>query len=272
MPEPSPLPNPIAIVGLGLIGGSIAIDLRAQDHDLLLLDRDPAVRVAAAGLGRAVTSTAELRSASLVVVAVPPMAVSEVLNELAEVLDPSAVVTDVTSVKGSVVEAGRVLGGRFVPGHPMAGKAEGGFAAAEAGTFRGAPWILTPTAETSTEAISVVELLVTALEAVPRRLDADAHDRLVAVVSHLPHAVATQFVIQATELDTSLGAGSWRDLTRVGGAHPGLWREILLANRAAVVDSLATMERGLSELRRALEEEDGDAVEAFFRRAQEARP
>ena len=254
------LPGPVAIIGTGLMGGSVGLALRRADADLEVrgFDSDPAAGGSALARG-AIThlsrSAAEATAgARVVALGVPVDQAPDVLDALRGVVDPRAVVTDLGSAKGAVVEHGtRLFGDRFVGGHPMAGSERDGIEAADPALFDGAWWILTPTAATSPAAYRTVTDLVTATGARPVALDPDTHDALVARVSHLPQLVASALVdvaASAGERDALLGlaAGGFRDVTRIAASNPELWVAIIRANKDAVLEAIGTLRARLATL------------------------
>ena len=265
----------VGIVGLGLIGGSIGLALR--DPGRRILGFDPSTEACRLAESRfCVDATAPLEDVAqsdLVFVAAPPLAVVPVLEEVFAFKRPETIVTDCTSVKGDIVawaEARKAT--EFVPGHPMAGHEKTSAAYASSWMFRNARWILTPTDKTRKSAVREVEKLIKAMGATPVRVDPIQHDRHVAILSHLPHALAAVLVSLGDELEhTDVGAGSWKDLTRVGGVDPELWSQILLGNRREVSRVLADAEAQLAELRSAIEANDPAAVRAYLERAKIAK-
>lgn len=245
----------VAVVGLGLIGGSLACDLTRAGYRVIGIDR-PSIRRRARARGYVATTraslTAALRTADLVVLAVPPRASLELLREAARASRasgrPGLVITDVVSVKQPIVRLAERLGLRgFVGGHPMAGRERGGLAAARAGLFQGRAWALTPTTRTRRRALRAVRALVRAVGARPVTLDAAAHDRSVAVLSHLPQLVAWALAAaaRARGVDARLAGPAWREMTRLARSPRALWREILAANAREVRRARNVFERSL---------------------------
>ncbi|HEX8731278.1 MAG TPA: prephenate dehydrogenase/arogenate dehydrogenase family protein [Ktedonobacterales bacterium] len=280
----------VAIIGLGLMGGSLGLALRAAAGGERLAasvtgyDRAPEVAeraVARGALDRACESLAEAaRDADLLVIATPTLAAEDALRALAGYLKPGAVVTDLCSVKGRLVALAASLGPdlarRYVGGHPMAGSERAGIEAATADLYRGARWALTPTTATDPAALARVRALVAALGAEVIALDAEAHDSAVAGISHLPLALAvalTRALAEDADWPTlaALAAGGYRDATRVAAGDPLMGRDMLLANRAALLVRLDAFSAALAELREALERGDAAAVEAALRTAQRER-
>ena len=275
----------LVLVGAGLIGGSFSLALR----------RAGAVgRVV--GVGRTAASMAEAKrlgivdevandfacaaDASLVMLAMPVGQTRPVLRALAPQLGPATVVTDAGSTKSDVVEAARAeLGAalpRFVPGHPVAGTEHSGPMAAFAELYRGRKVVLTPIEQTDAVAIALVREAWLACGAQVYALAPEVHDQVLASVSHLPHLLAFALVDQiASEAHAaqlfSYAAGGFRDFTRIASSHPEMWRDICLANRAALLGELSKFDGHLAAMRKALEAADGAALESMFSRARAAR-
>jgi prephenate dehydrogenase len=265
----------VAIVGVGLMGGSLGLALRAGGlaKRVIGIDREREVLRAAQERGAIDVGTTELgaglREADCVALAAPIGAIPSLLEALAPLVSREALITDLGSVKARIVEAGtRWFGPRFVGGHPMAGSERSGIGAARPDLFTGAAWgLVRPAPFSLAEDAPVSRLadLVTALGARPIPLDAALHDRLVALVSHLPHALSFAFAhtIAASESPLQardLAGGSFRDLIRVSESDPSLWCDILLDNRAALLEALAAYETRLQILKQALETADPSAL------------
>jgi len=250
----------LAIVGTGLIGASVGLAARAAGvEDVRGWDLDPEALAVAAERGAvdAADSLAEaVGGAQLAVVAAP---VASLPAQVAAVLDASGdetTVSDVGSTKGPVTQA--VSHGRFIGGHPVCGSEAHGPAHANGELFRGATWFLTPDATTDPERYRALHGFVASLGAVPVAVDPQAHDRLVALTSHLPHALANVLLNQAgaSRIDghepLAAAGGSLRDITRVAGANPRIWVDIFLDNAEAVAAALAEHRRRVEEVERAL--------------------
>jgi prephenate dehydrogenase len=280
----------VALIGVGLIGGSAALAWKrsGQVDAVIGFDLDAAACAAAQERGaidRIVSSVADaVREAELVLLAVPVGAMAAVLAEVAAAVPAHAIVTDVGSTKRSVIEAARTALGahssfsfrRFVPGHPIAGGEKPGVANADAALFRGKLFVSTPVAETHPEALAQVEALWRGIGATVQRMAADEHDRVFAAISHLPHLLAFALVAQiAAEPDGArklgfAGAG-FRDFTRIAASSPALWRDIAIANRDALAIELRGHRTLLDRLQAALEAGDAVTLEAVFTQAAEAR-
>ena len=253
----------LAIVGVGLIGGSVALAAR-RAGGWRVVGYDPTGEGAWAVDETAADAAAAVAGADLVVLAVPVGRAGAVLAAVAGRCRAGAVVTDVGSTKRSVVEAARGLGVRFVGSHPMAGGERGGVSHARADLLDGALCLLTPTADTDTDAGATVEAFWRSLGMRTLRLPPDEHDRLMADVSHVPHAAAAAVARQADPAAVPLAAGGWRDTTRVAGGNPDLWRDILLDNRDHVTAGLRRMRDDVDRLIALLDAGDEQAVRAWL--------
>jgi prephenate dehydrogenase len=255
----------LAIVGTGLIGASVGLAARAAGvREVRGWDVDPDALAVAAERGAvdaADSLAAAVTGANLAVVAAPVAALPTQVAAVLDVSDNGTTVTDVGSTKGAVT--GTVVDGRFIGGHPVCGSEAHGPAHANGELFRGATWFLTPVAATDPERYRTLHGFVVALGAVPVAVDPGAHDRLVALTSHLPHALANVLLNQAgaSRIDgheaLAAAGGSLRDMTRVAGANPRIWVDIFLDNADALVAALAEHRRRIEQVERALA--DGDA-------------
>lgn len=275
----------VAILGLGLIGGSLGLAIRAARLARVVAGYDAAPGVAERARERGAVDLAcatladAVAQADMVVIATPTRAAEETLRSVASHLAPFAVVTDVCSVKTPLVRlAPNALrqSERFVGGHPMAGSERAGIEAASADLFRGARWVLTPTAQTAPDALSRVRSLVHALGAAPLEMDAEAHDWAVAGISHLPLTVAvalTRTLAHGPDwpVAAALAAGGYRDTTRVAAGDPVMGRDILLANREALLARLDAFSATLATLRDTIARGDTAEIEAILCEAQAAR-
>ncbi len=263
----------IAVVGLGSIGGSIALGARARGFDPDTAVRDRARR---RGLDVADRLTGALEDAELVVLAAPTAAIPALLAEAAA-LAPHAVLTDAASLKRPVAEAADRLppAVRCVGGHPMAGGRAPGIDGADPGIFRGRPWAIVPTARSDEEALGLVERLALSLGARPLRLDADRHDRAMTWVSHLPLAASVALVLAAahgagTDLPALAGPGI-RDATRLASTPEALARELALADPEALAAAADAVVRELRGVADALRRGDAAALDEFLRAGRDAR-
>jgi prephenate dehydrogenase len=252
----------LAIVGTGLIGASVGLAAKQAGVELVLgFDPDTdAIDVARekGAIDRGSSSLAEaLSDAELAVVAAPVTQLARQVEEALDVSPDSCTVTDVGSTKAAACAAA-AGSSRFVGGHPVCGSEARGPENASAELFQGATWFLTPLAGTDAERYRLVHGFVTDLGATPVAIDPETHDRLVALTSHLPHALANVLVNQAGSTrierhDPLLAAGgSLRDMTRVAGANPRIWVDIFLENAEAIAETLGEHRRRLEQLESAL--------------------
>ncbi|MDP6047216.1 MAG: prephenate dehydrogenase/arogenate dehydrogenase family protein [Phycisphaerae bacterium] len=270
----------VTIVGVGLLGGSAALAMKAHD---------PSVRVA--GVGRRQVSldaalevgaidTAHFDPAEcvgqsdLVILATPVGAFEMHLKKAAPALDPNTLVTDVGSTKARVERiARRILGpgGPFVGSHPMAGSEQKGVRFSRADLFVGASCIVTPTADTPSDAIDAIEAFWKTLGMRVVRRSPAAHDKAVARISHLPHVLAGLMMLLPGNNDLDVSASGFRDVTRLASGDPEMWRDILLTNRAAVLSALDKFSSDTAKLRDLIDQGDGAAIEKFLARAKKRR-
>lgn len=226
----------IAVVGTGLIGASIGLAARERlGATIAGVDPDPEPARAAGAVDEACSLEDALDGAEAAFVAVPVPALTETVAAVLAAAPPACVVTDVGSVKSDLVAA--TGDERFVGGHPLAGAEQGGAAAARADMFEGATWFLTPTQATSGIQLEKLHHLLAGLGARPAVIEAAAHDRAMATVSHLPHVLANVLVGLAADGVPAMGP-SFRDATRVAGANPALWAGIYASNAEALGDAI----------------------------------
>jgi prephenate dehydrogenase len=276
----------LAVIGCGLLGGSLAAAWRAHAgiEQVCGFDADGSRAAEAVRRGfadRAAASLAEaLRGADVVALAVPVGALERLFGEIAALLPPGAILTDVGSTKAGIVAAARAAMGtraaRFVPAHPIAGGALPGVEHASAGLFAGRGVIVTPDAQTDAAALHAVEQAWRACGARVERMDAAEHDRVFAAVSHLPHVLAFALVHRiAAEADGErklrLAGAGFRDFTRIAASDAAMWRDIALANRAALGRELAGYRAELDVLQAAIDAGDGGTLDRLFARASAAR-
>jgi arogenate dehydrogenase (NADP+) len=275
--------RPVGLVGLGLIGGSLGLDLQAAGAEVRAWVHRPrtAERARERGLAQRVsTEAAVLQDCGLGVLALPLDRLLAPAPELVLALPADAVVTDVGSVKAPVVAVWTPLTPRFVGGHPMAGTARAGVEAGERGLFQGRPWVTTPTAGTDPAAVEAVRQLAEAVGSRWLSCAAEAHDRAVALISHLPAVVSAALLAAAEagaegderELVRALASSGFADTTRVGGGNPQLGALMCQGNREAVLSALAHYERELGELRQAIAASDWPALLERLERCQALRP
>lgn len=268
----------VVVVGLGLIGGSVAQALRGH-AEVIGVDADGATCTRAAADGIAIaTLDAALRDrageTTLVVVATPVPVCASVFAALAA-LDTTALVTDVASVKAPIVAAARAAGLRFVGGHPMAGSEHSGYGAASDSLFSGARWALSLDASTDLADVLTLAEVVLAVGAGVVPVDPAEHDRAVALVSHLPHVYAAELAARAVadggDLALGLAAGSFRDGTRVARSPAAFWAGVLRENATQIGPVLRSAASELAALADAAEHGDDAALQSFFDHGGSAR-
>jgi prephenate dehydrogenase len=259
------------VLGTGLIGASIGMGLRSADDHVIGWDPDAANLDRARDRGAidaaAPSAAAAIADVDVVVLAAPAGAVTDLVAEL----DTGALVTDVAGVKAPIVAAAGGLA-RFVGGHPMAGREQGGADAASAALFRGAVWVFT-TDGASVDDLEEAARLATDLGARPVTMTAAEHDRAVAVISHLPQVLAAALLEEAarTPHAMDLAAGSFRDLTRVAASDPATWVDVLSANAEWLDAAAAGVAARATEVAAAAAESDRDQIARTLQRARNAR-
>ena len=276
----------VAVVGVGLSGGSFALALRraAAAREIIGVGRTRATLARAVELGIVDAATTDiagaLQACDLVLIAAPVAQTERILEGIAPHLAPATIVTDAGSTKCDVIAAARrALGekiAQFVPGHPIAGREINGPDAALADLYDGKRVLLTPLAENDAATVARVRA---AWEACGARVDAMAphrHDAVLAAVSHLPHVLAYALVAQIAEaadsaLKFDLAGGGFRDFTRIAASSPEMWRDIALANRDALLIEIDDYRRRLDAIRTWIASGDGAALEALFGAASDAR-
>lgn len=264
----------VAIVGLGLMGGSLALALRGRVAYLLGIERQVMTRQLAVREGVVDEALEELTAGSppvdLLVLATPVRAILDLLGRL-PALRPGGVVLDLGSTKRAVAAAMSALPEPFaaVAGHPMCGKETAGLASAAAGLFHEQTFVLCPTPRTTPDARALALAVVDAIGARPVWLDAADHDRIVAAASHLPALVAAALMRAAADEQLwAISASGFRDTSRLAGSDPRMMLDILLTNRAAILDSLRGYEADLAAMRAALEAGDEAALAEWLAAAQ----
>ena len=270
-PTEPPRPGRAAIVGTGLIGGSIGLALRARGWHVTGQDRDGSRAARAAEIG-ALDEVGEDGQAAITFVATP---VAAVAAEATRALSGGGIVTDVGSTKAAIVAA--VGHPRFIGGHPMAGSEQEGVDGADAELFEGATWVLTPTTDTDPATYGRLRSVLSSLGADVVAVDPGRHDDLVAMVSHVPHLTAVTLMSLAADRAEEhatllrLAAGGFRDMTRIAAGHPGIWPDICAENRDAIVSTLDRVVDGLAEIRGIVATGDRARLLALLERARAAR-
>jgi cyclohexadieny/prephenate dehydrogenase len=282
-----PMFNRLALIGVGLIGSSIARAAREQGlvRSIVATARSPKTRKRVAELGLAdqvvETNAAAVEGADLVIVCVPVGACGEVAKEIAPHLAAGAIVSDVGSVKGSVLrDMSRYLPDNvhFIPAHPVAGTEFSGPDAGFAELFVNRWCILTPPKAADKAAVKKLKDFWTAIGANVETMDADHHDLVLAITSHLPHLIAYTIVGTAEDLQAvtrsevlKFSAGGFRDFTRIAASDPTMWRDVFLANKDAVLEMLGRFNEDIASLTKAIRKGDGDALFDHFTRTRAIR-
>ncbi len=272
----------LAIVGVGLLGGSIALAARAQGaaREIVGIGRDRArldAPLRAGAVDRVTTDLATgVRDADLVVLAATVLANAQLLADTWQAVTPAALITDVGSTKRGIVRvAERLPGPRgFVGSHPMAGSEKSGYAEARADLFRGATVIVTPTDGSEPRAVKGVTAFWESLGARVSTLDPDTHDRMVAAISHLPHVVAWMLVDAVVRFEPSalaFAARGFKDTTRIAAADPAMWTDILLDNRDEVAGGLVEFCAALNEFAELIASADRERIAALLARLKAQR-
>jgi cyclohexadieny/prephenate dehydrogenase len=283
----APLFRRIALIGFGLIGGSIARGARAQGlaGEIVTSARSAATRARVAELGivdRVCETNAEaVKDADLVILCIPVAASGDVAQEIAPHLQPGAIVSDVGSVKGSVLRAMAEhlpASVHLIPAHPVAGTENSGPDSGFAELFINRWCILTPPDEADADAVEKLAAFWRGLGANVELMTADHHDKVLAVTSHLPHLIAYTIVGTAEELEgvtrsevLKFSAGGFRDFTRIAASDPTMWRDVFLTNKDAVLEMLGEFQEDLSKLTRAIRRGDGEALFDHFSRTRAIR-
>jgi cyclohexadieny/prephenate dehydrogenase len=287
MAPKAPLFNRLALIGVGLIGSSIARAARTQGavREIVATARSPATRRRVAELGLAdqvvENNGAVAAGADLVIACVPVGVCGDVAKAIAPHLKPGVIVSDVGSVKAAIVRdmAPHLPAGvHFVPAHPVAGTEHSGPDAGFAELFVGRWCILTPPAGTDAGAVEKLAAFWRLLGANVETMAPEHHDLVLAITSHLPHLIAYTIVGTADEFSEvtrsevlKFSAGGFRDFTRIAASDPTMWRDVFLANKDAVLEMLGTFNEDLAQLTRAIRRGDGDALFEHFKRTRAIR-
>ncbi len=276
----------LCIIGVGLIGGSLALALRQAGAvgSVIGVGRSAANLEEAVRLGiidsYSHDAATAVESADMVVLAVPVGSIRPVCEQIRDHLPADAILTDVGSVKADVVEQVRAgfgeLPARFVPGHPIAGTEKSGAAAAFPELYQGRRVLLTPLQETFPEALAKVRRMWESVGAEVETMTVEHHDTVLAATSHLPHMLAFGLVDSLARQQDSdeifrYAAGGFRDFTRIASSDPVMWRDICMHNGPALLGAMSRFEEEMAELRDAIEQGDSDRLVEIFSRAKAAR-
>lgn len=265
------------VVGLGVIGGSLAATLRAAGHRVRGFDHDPARAAAARKRGLvddiATELAAAVRGAGVVILAVPVRTIMQLLPIVDTLTSPSALILDVGSVKEAVVAtmAGLPGAARAIGGHPIAGSERSGPEAADSSLLPGRVFVLCPTTQSSTAALCQAQQVVENVDMRPVVMAATEHDRIIARTSHLPQLISSALAASLEPNDAVLAGPGLRDMTRLAGSDPLLWRDIVTLNRVNVQSTLVRFRRQIDELIMACDRREDDVIEEILRQGLAAR-
>ena len=272
----------IAIVGLGLIGGSLGIDLRSQGHYIIGISRhDDTCKIALdKGIAdRVNTHFKALKDAEVIIVCTPIKAIASTIKQIVPHISPDTIITDVGSVKYPVVQSCSQLWSNFIGGHPMAGTAESGINAALPNLFEGAAYVFTPTKDSKPENIEKLKAIALQLNAIPSVCDAKIHDRAVSSISHLPVMVSASLIEtclqeepETLNLAQILASSGFRDTSRVGGGNAELGVMMAKYNQEELLRSLYIYRNNLARIIDLIEEEKWHDLEQVLKANGEARP
>ena len=265
----------IGIIGLGLIGGSIARALkRKNNYVIYAYDRQETYLKSALkdGIIDKSCSIDELNSCDIVFVCVPVYIMEQVLTKIMPVLKPHCILTDVGSTKGDVASLVYKLGidDRFIGGHPLAGSEKHGYEASKANLFENAFYCLTPFSKTRKKDIEILKAVISDMGAIPLEMTPEIHDRVTAAISHVPHVIAALLVNLVGKLDCednlmkTIAAGGFKDITRIASSSPDLWAGICLSNKDVILEILSQFSEIFNEFKGYLKNEQKDNIVQFF--------
>ncbi len=275
--------NRLAIVGIGLIGGSFGLAARRAGlaREIIGVARRDSTLQKAVEVGACDAATSDVAAAAtgadLVLLAPPVGQMEQICRQIAPLVARGAIVTDAGSTKREIMEKCEPLfvNSHFIGGHPMAGSEQTGVEAARADLFEKARWIITPTPQTAPHAVEKLSEILTQMGAQVSQMDAARHDEILAVTSHLPHMTAAALMHVFANLNDAnaakVVAGGWRDSTRIAAGSSEMWRDIALANRGALLNALDEMDDSLKQFRAALQSENGAELENWLQTAAKLR-
>ena len=272
----------IGIIGLGLIGGSLGLDLRNCGHIIYGVSRKESTCERAVERGVVDYANINLNTLStvdIIFICTPIGLISETLKQLTSHLNPAVIITDVGSVKTSIVKDCELLWPNFVGGHPMAGKTEQGIEAAQKNLFRNAPYVITPTEKTAKNSIKILEDLAQSLGAVVYSCSPEIHDQSVAWISHLPVMISASLIAgclgekdkNILKLAQQLASSGFRDTSRVGGGNPELGVMMAQYNKSALLHALEGYRQQLDEITDYINSEQWDSLQKLLMMTQQER-
>ena len=276
----------ISIIGLGLIGGSLAKALRRAHPELHIAGMDVKHAYLENALNESVIDTASdslkqaVENAQVIFLCTPVANILECLETIASYAADDAIISDTGSTKLDIMEKVRIampLKAHFIGGHPMTGSERSGFNASIPHLFENAYYVLTPTPTTPRKVLKKLVTLVSSTGAIPVVMDASTHDYIVGSISHLPHVLASSLVNTVIGIDDpeqyrlKLAAGGFKDITRIASSNPGMWRDISLSNKKHLTALIGKLICELNYFKHLLDEGASDSIESFFRNAKEFR-
>lgn len=276
----------IGIIGLGLIGGSLAKALKRSCSDLYIkaLDRDSTSLSNALSNGIIDKKCKDLedvvKGSKLIFLCTPVDSIAPIMSKIGPHLTPNTIVTDVCSIKGSIMESAKGILPKdvyFIGGHPMAGAENSGYLYSTAHLFENAFYVLTPFDDTPLKAVQIMVELVSSVGAFPLIMNADIHDEIVAAVSHLPHVVSAALVNTVSQIDDpsrfkeKLAAGGFKDITRIASSSPEMWANISILNREKLSILILSMIDNLQKFYNLLNRKEENKIEEFFKDAKKYR-
>ncbi len=273
----------VGIVGLGLIGGSIGLELQTKGYEVfgLVNKSKTAERAKERGLAQVISTNSNILSnCSLVILAMPLEQLINPTSELVSALPRNAVITDVGSVKKPVLEIWQKLHARFVGSHPMAGTIQTGVEAGRKHLFNNRPWIATPVETTDLEALDAVRQLVVTLKSKWITTDPETHDQAVALISHLPVFISTALLQTVTKepnksllkLAKTIASSGFQDTTRIGGGNPDLGVAMASNNTSALLNAITSYRSSLDKLEKMIETKEWDQLKSELSASQLSRP
>lgn len=277
------LTRTIGIIGLGLIGGSIARALKKSKKDYIIYAFDRQIDVLDSALkGRVIDkicSISELNECDIIFICIPVNKMKSVLEELKINIKEDCILTDVGSTKGDISRLIDSMGlnSRFIGGHPLAGSEKSGYEASKSNMFENAYYCLTPTSETRKEDLELLQDIVSDMGAIPIIMTPEEHDKATAAISHVPHVVAALLVNMVGELDSqdnimkNIAAGGFKDITRIASSSPDLWTGICFSNKEMVLETLSYFSAKLDRFKDILRNDQKESVNQFFDSARTLR-
>lgn len=266
----------IAVIGTGLIGGSLALAIKKKGlaGEVVGVSRKKATLLSARRIGaidRGSRDLSIIKGADLVVLALPVDTIIELAPRIREAIGRDCLVTDVGSTKEGIVSSLEKIFPNYVGAHPLAGSEKRGILNASAGIFKGSLCILTPTAKTASAALKKINLLWKRIGAKVVFLEPKAHDRILAFTSHLPHIIAFSLISAIPDKYLPLSSTGLRDTTRIAASDDEIWEKIIFSNREEIINSIRAFEASLSRIKRAVQGKDSKALTRFLTRAKSKR-